>query len=129
MDGADIFSVTGAIGGAGHIFSLAYFRPPLAILVSITLRLGQQGLPLALAESAQNRPPTCLTGRRGVAASFGPVACVSARVFPEVNLAQATLSAVAVVLEQARAALRTTRIHTNRRAASEAQERASAEQF
>ena len=33
VDGADIFSVTGAIGGAGHIFSLAYFGPPLAILV------------------------------------------------------------------------------------------------
>jgi hypothetical protein len=32
VDGADIFSVTGAIGGAGHIFSLALFLPPLAIL-------------------------------------------------------------------------------------------------
>merc|ERR1719201_3282085 len=32
VDGADISSVTGAIGGAGHIFSLALFLPPLAIL-------------------------------------------------------------------------------------------------
>ena len=80
MDGADIFSVTGAIGGAGHIFSLAYFRPPLAILVSITLRLGQQGLPLGLAKSAQKRSRTCLTGRGGVGASLGPVAYVRVRV-------------------------------------------------
>merc|ERR1719333_852508 len=48
VDGADIFSVTGAIGGAGHIFSLAYFRPPLAILVSITLRLWTARPPTSL---------------------------------------------------------------------------------
>ena len=77
MDGADIFSVTGAIGGAGHIFSLAYFRPPLAILVSITLRLWTARPPTSLAESAQKPSGECLTGRRGVGASLGPIAYVS----------------------------------------------------
>ena len=79
MDGADIFSVTGAIGGAGHIFSLAYFRPPLAILVSITLRLWTARPPTSLAESAHKPSGECLTGRRGVAASFGPVLASPAR--------------------------------------------------